>query len=84
MSIVLTSKATKLLKLCERSGFADLSYFLADCAKRESVPAICMTEGCDYVGTIGRAEAEGRCPRCGGETVTSALVLATAPKRRSA
>jgi hypothetical protein len=39
-------------------------------------PAICMTEGCDYTTEMERDQDAGYCEACGGNTVTSALVLA--------
>jgi hypothetical protein len=39
-------------------------------------PSICMTEGCDYTTEMEPDQAEGYCEACGGNTVTSALVLA--------
>jgi len=39
-------------------------------------PAICMTDGCDYTTEMEPDQDQGFCEACGGNTVTSALVLA--------
>jgi hypothetical protein len=76
MQLVLTEKSKKFMRLCEIEGFKD-PYDLLMAAFGDSVcPAICMTEGCDYTADIERDQDQGYCERCGGNTVTSALVLA--------
>jgi len=51
MELVLTTKAQKLMRLCESAGY-DNAYELLQAVAGDSVcPAICMTEGCDYTGT---------------------------------
>jgi len=76
MPIVLSSKATKLMKLCDLEGFRTLSQLLKHCMEDSVCPAICMTEGCDYMTEMEPDQTEGYCAVCGGNTVTSALVLA--------
>ena len=48
MQLVLTTKAQKLMKLCEIEGYKN-AHDLMEAVWCDSVcPAICMTEGCDY------------------------------------
>ena len=76
MQLVLTSKAKKLMRLCEIEGFEN-PYDLLEVAAADSVcPAICLTEGCDYTTEMEPDQREGYCEACGGNTVTSVLVLA--------
>ena len=76
MQLVLTTKAQKLMKLCEVEGFKnplDLAHaFICDSV----CPAICLTEGCDHTAEMEPDQREGYCEACGGNTVTSALILA--------
>ncbi len=76
MPLVLTTRAQKLMKLCEVEGYKTV-YDLVQAVWAESVcPAICMTEGCDYTAEMEPDQSEGYCEACGGNTLTSALVLA--------
>lgn len=76
MPLVLTTKAEKLMRLCEIEGYKD-PYDLLQAAMGDSVcPAICMTEGCDYTAEMEPDQREGYCEACGGNTMMSALVLA--------
>ncbi len=75
-TVVLSNKATKLMKLCEMEGFKTLDQLLRHVATDSVCPAICMTEGCDYTTEIEPDQDRGYCEACGGNTVTSALVLA--------
>jgi hypothetical protein len=76
MPLVLTTKAQKLMKLCEAEGYAN-PLDLAQAVIRDSVsPAICMTEGCDYTAEMEPDQTEGYCEACGGNTMVSALILA--------
>ena len=74
--IVLSNKAAKLMKLCEAEGFDSLDDLLAVAATDSICRAICLTEGCDYTTEMEPDQTEGYCEACGGNTVTSALVLA--------
>jgi hypothetical protein len=74
--IVLSSKAFKLMRLCDLEGYKRLSDFLKASAGDCVCPAICMTEGCDYTTDTEPDQDAGYCEMCGGNTVTSALVLA--------
>jgi len=76
MSIVLSSKGAKLMTLCEREGFKTLDQLLKYASGDSVCPAICMTEGCDYTTEMESDQDEGYCEACGGNTVTSALILA--------
>jgi hypothetical protein len=75
-SIALSHKAQKLMKLCEIEGFASVEGVLFLSITDSVCPAICMTEGCDYTTEMEPDQSEGFCEECGGNTVTSALVLA--------
>ncbi|UEM12374.1 hypothetical protein J4G43_049605 [Bradyrhizobium barranii subsp. barranii] len=76
-AFVLSNKAVKLMKLCDLKGFESLDDLLLLAALTDSVcPAICMTEGCDYTVEMEPDQEQGFCEACGGNTVTSALVLA--------
>jgi hypothetical protein len=76
MPLVLTTKAQKLMKLCEIEGYAN-PLDLAQVVICDSVsPAICMTEGCDHTAEMEPDQREGYCEACGGNTMVSALVLA--------
>jgi hypothetical protein len=74
--IVLSSKATKLMKLCDLEGYKRLDDFLKASVIDSVCPAICMTEGCDYTTEMEPDQDAGYCEACGGHTMTSALVLA--------
>ena len=74
--IVLSNKATKLMKLCEAEGFENLDDLLAVAATDSICPAICMTEGCDHTAEMEPDQTEGYCEACGGNTVVSALIPA--------
>jgi hypothetical protein len=76
MSIVLTRKSAKLMKLCELEGFRTLDQLLKHCAGDSLCPAICLTEGCEYTTEMESDQDAGYCEACGGNTVTSVLVLA--------
>jgi hypothetical protein len=75
-TIALSNKAAKLMKLCEVEGFTSLDDLLQVAATDSVCPAICMTEGCDYATEMEPDQDQGYCEVCGGNTVTSALVLA--------
>jgi len=75
-TIALSNKAAKLMKLCDAEGFNCLDDLLAAAATDSVCPAICMTEGCDYTAEMEPDQDQGYCESCGGNTVTSALVLA--------
>jgi hypothetical protein len=75
-TIALTYKAAKLMKLCDLEGYKRLNNFLKASATDSICPAICMTEGCDYTTEMESDQDAGYCEACGGNTVTSVLVLA--------
>ena len=75
-SFALSTKAAKLMKLCEAEGFNCLDDLLAACVSDSVCPAICLTEGCDYTTEMEPDQDVGYCEVCGGKTVVSALVLA--------
>jgi hypothetical protein len=75
-TIALSNKAAKLMKLSEVEGFNSLDDLLQAAATDSVCPAICMTEGCDYTTEMEPDQDQGYCEACGGNTVTSALVLA--------
>ena len=75
-AIVLSMKASKLMRVCEAEGFATIDDLIALSVADSVCPAICMTEGCDYTTEMEPDQDEGYCEACGGNTVVSALVLA--------
>jgi hypothetical protein len=75
-TIALSHKAAKLMKLCDIEGFDVLDDLLQAAATDSVCPAICMTEGCEYTTEMEPDQDAGYCEACGGNTVTSALVLA--------
>jgi hypothetical protein len=75
-TIALSHKAAKLMKLCDLEGYKRLHDLLRASTTDSVCPAICMTEGCDYTTEMERDQDAGYCEACGGNTVTSALVLA--------
>ena len=76
MQLVLRTKAKKLIKLCEVEGYTN-ALDLVEAVWCDSVcPAICMTEGCNYTAEMEPDQQEGYCEACGGNTLTSALILA--------
>jgi len=64
------------MKLCEMEGFKTFDGLLRHAASDSVCPAICMTEGCDHTTEMEPDQDSGYCEKCGGNTVTSALVLA--------
>ena len=74
--IVLSNRAAKLMRLCEIEGFRNIEEILFASITDSVCPAICMTEGCDYTAEMEPDQEHGYCEACGGNTVTSALVLA--------
>ncbi len=74
-TIALSHKAAKLMKLCDLEG-VKLEDLLQASVVDSICPAICMTEGCDYTTEMEPDQDAGYCEVCGGNTVTSALVLA--------
>ena len=75
-AIVLSMKGSKLMKVCEAEGFASIDDLVALVVADSVCAAICMTEGCDYTAEMEPDQDQGFCEACGGNTVTSALVLA--------
>ena len=75
-TIALLNKTAKLMRLCEIEGFARVEDILFASICDAVCPAICMTEGCDYTAEMEPDQDQGYCEACGGNTVTSALVLA--------
>ena len=74
-TIALSNKAAKLMTLCDLEGLKSLNDLLKAAASDSVCPAICMTEGCDYT-TEMESDQDAGYEACGGNTVTSALVLA--------
>ena len=79
-AIVLSNRGAKLMKLCEVAGLRTFDQLLRQPAVPDSpCPAICMTEGCDHTTETEPHQDHGYCEVCGGNSVTSALVLAGLP-----
>jgi hypothetical protein len=64
------------MKLCDLEGFKRLDDLLKILVTDNLCPEICMTEGCDHTTEMESDQDAGYCEACGGNTVTSALVLA--------
>lgn len=75
-TIALSNKAAKLMKLCDLEGYKRLENLLKASMGDSLCPAICMTEGCDHTTEMEKDQDAGYCEACGGNTVTSVLVLA--------
>ena len=75
-AIVLSIKASKLMRVCEAEGFATIDDLIALSVADSVCPAICMTERCDHVASMESDQEEGYCENCGGNTMGSVLVLA--------
>ena len=75
-TIALTHKGAKLMRLCDLEGYKCLNDLLEASVVDSVCPSICMTEGCDYTTEMEPDQDAGYCEACGGNTVTSALVLA--------
>jgi hypothetical protein len=75
-TIALSNKTAKLMRLCEIEGFRTIEEILFASSTDSVCPAICMTEGCDYTTEMEPDQDQGYCEVCGGNTVTTALVLA--------
>ena len=75
-AIVLSMKASKLMRVCEVEGVATIDDLIALSVTDSVCPAICMTEGCDHIEPMECDQEEGYCERCGGNTMVSVLVLA--------
>ena len=74
--IALSHRAEKLMVLCELEGFKTLDDLLQEAATDSVCPAICVVEGCNYTTEMEPDQDAGYCEACGGNTVTSALILA--------
>lgn len=75
-TIVLSTKGSKLMKLCRAEGLASTDDLLVLLVADSICPAICMTEGCDHIAPMESDQGEGYCEACGGNTMVSVLVLA--------
>jgi hypothetical protein len=75
-TIALSTKTAKLMKLCDAAGWKSFEDLLKASVADSICPAICMTEGCDYVTDMESDQEEGYCEACGGNTVVSGLILA--------
>jgi hypothetical protein len=62
--------------VCEAEGLATIGDLLALTVADSVCPAICMTEGCDYIAPLESDQEEGYCENCGSNTMVSVLVLA--------
>jgi len=75
-AIVLSTKALKLMKMCEAEGFATVDDLIALSVADSVCPAICMMERCDHVAPMESDQEESYCENCGGNMMVSVLVLA--------
>ena len=73
---VLSHDQQKLADLCKIEGYEKLDQLMEAAAFDSVSPAICMNGGCNYTCEMEPDQDQGFCEVCGGNTVTSALVLA--------
>lgn len=66
---------TKLEQLAEYEGYESVDKMIDTCIISSVVPAICMTEGCDYTTGMEPDQDAGWCEECGLNTVKSCLIL---------
>ena len=66
----------KLVTLSDSEGFDDPMHMIESMGLVDSVPAICMNQGCDYTTDMEPDQTKGWCECCNTNTVASALVLA--------
>ena len=72
-------RRAKLAKLCEIEGFEDENALFAAAMTDSVCPAICCNPNnpeCDYTTEMEPDQTEGYGEVCGGQTVTSVLILA--------
>lgn len=74
MSSVKTT--AKLAVLAKSEGYNTVEAMLEARGYDVTVPAICMTPGCDYTTYMEPDQHEGWCESCNTGTVVSMLVLA--------
>ena len=67
---------TKLQKLLEIEGYANITELLAASITDSVSPGICTNEGCNYTTQVEGDQDRGYCEACGTGTVKSGLVLA--------
>ena len=80
-AIVLSIKGSKLMEVCEAEGFASIDDLIALVVADSVCPAICMTEGCDYISPMESDQEEGYCEKCNSNTMVSVLVLVGLTRR---
>jgi hypothetical protein len=78
MSVVLTERATKLLKLLQSEGFCSYDDYLEAHGFQGTVPGICRSKECDFVITVEGDQRAGWCDECQTESVVSLHILAGA------
>ena len=67
---------SKLVRLAEAEGYADVTDFLEDHALDDVVPAICMAPDCDHTADLEQDQRAGFCEACGRASMKSGLVIA--------
>ena len=67
---------TKLQKLLEIEGYANLTDLLAATITDSVCPAICMNEGCNYVCEMEPDQDRGWCEECHTNSMKAASLLA--------
>jgi hypothetical protein len=73
-TFALTTKAQKLLTLCEHEGVEN-ALDLARKGMNGDFASICMVEGCSHIEYLEGDQREGWCSECQSNTMVSALVL---------
>ena len=71
---VLSLEQQKLATLCTIEGYEKLDQLMEAAASDSVSPAICMTEGCDYVADFGKDQTQGVCEACGCMAASCAAI----------
>ncbi len=79
MSIALSHKAAKLMKLCALEGYKRLHDLLKASASDSLYPAICMTEGRDYTTELERDQKAGYSEACSLRSCSPASAAVACP-----
>jgi hypothetical protein len=75
-NVVLSTKAAKIMTVCEAEGFATFEEMLVLLVADSLCPAICMADACNHITWLESDQEQGYCEKCGGNAMVSVLVLA--------
>ena len=65
----------KLQLIAEEEGFENYDDLLQEYHQDNTVPGICMNEGCTFIAYYEPDQDKGHCDICGTKTVQSCLIL---------